>query len=337
MPRLRSIGLTVGKDVPEDGWQEAASFLLSLKLRSLSVKCPRCGRTALPLTRWVPGRSEKPFYAVHSDHGGPPEYYRLSKEETEQVRGKVELSRSDLKRLLAKAHGYVLFSGGVDSLCLLLFLLKTIPDARDKLTALHIDTTTGFPEVGRYVRRVCRKLELPLKVVCPSRDFFELAKTWGIPGFSARWCCKELKVKPVRDFLAKVLGPKIVLDGIRAEESYLRSTYLPVWYHPTFKCLSVSPILGWSDEKVRAYVDASGLPKSPVADLGCSSECWCGAYKKRKDFEALLQIHPEIFDKLVEVEKAQKGRYTFLYEKGEQVPLTALKSEACRNGRKPRS
>ncbi len=45
----------------------------------------------------------------------------------------------------------------------------------------------------------------------------------------------------------------------------------------------------------------------------------------RSDFELLQDIHPEIFDKLVKVEKAQKGKYTFLYEKGEQIPLTSLK------------
>jgi len=45
----------------------------------------------------------------------------------------------------------------------------------------------------------------------------------------------------------------------------------------------------------------------------------------RSDFELLLNIHPEIFDKLVEVEKAQKGKYTFLYEKGERIPLASLK------------
>jgi len=206
-----------------------------------------------------------------------------------------------------------------------LYLLEVAPRSREKLTAVHIDTTAGFPEVTRYVRRVCKKLGVTLKIVGPKRDYFELAKRWGIPGFQARWCCKELKVRPVRDFLAEVEGPKVVFDGIRAAESYLRSTYLPVWYHPDFRCLSVSPILHWSHDEVSQYVEASGLPKSPAAEFGCSAECWCGAYKKRKDFEQLLDVHPDIFDKLVEVEEAQRGRYTFLFEKGERVPLASLK------------
>ena len=76
------------------------------------------------------------------------------------------------------------------------------------------------------------------------------------------------------------------------------------------------------------YIKRSGLPENPTADLGCSGECWCGAYKCRADFEALLEIHPDIFDKLVEVEKAQRGKFTFVYEKGERVPLAAVKRQA---------
>ena len=142
-----------------------------------------------------------------------------------------------------------------------------------------------------------------------------------------------MKVKPVREFLAQAPEPKIVVDGIRAVESLQRSSYLPVWYHPAFHCLSVSPILAWSDRRVRSYVEASGLPKSPATDLGCSAECWCGAYKTRSDFEKLLEVHPEIFEKLVQVEEAQRGRFTFVYEAGLQIPLESLRPRKARTAK----
>jgi hypothetical protein len=41
-------------------------------------------------------------------------------------------------------------------------------------------------------------------------------------------------------------------------------------------------------------------------------------------------VHPEIFDRLVDVEKAQKGRYTFLYENGKRVPLKSLRPTPAR-------
>lgn len=67
------------------------------------------------------------------------------------------------------------------------------------------------------------------------------------------------------------------------------------------------------------------LPESPAVRLNTSAECWCGAYQGREDFEALLSMHPEIFDKLLAVEKAQRGKYTFLFENGQRIPLIQLK------------
>jgi len=67
------------------------------------------------------------------------------------------------------------------------------------------------------------------------------------------------------------------------------------------------------------------LPESPAVRLNISAECWCGAYQSRDDFETLLRLHPEIFDKLSDVEDAQNGKFTFLFERGQQVPLVQLK------------
>lgn len=184
------------------------------------------------------------------------------------------------------------------------------------------------------MQEVCEKLKVRRVVVRSKHDYFELAKKWGIPGHSARWCCKTLKVAPIRRYLAKIEGSKVVLDGIRAAESNIRATYVPIWYHPTFKCINASPLFTWSDSRVKRYIERKNLPRSPAAGLATSAECWCGAYKCRADFEALLDIHPDIFDKLIDVEKAQKGRYTFLYEGGERIPLTKLKKE--RAGHAPR-
>lgn len=308
-----------------DAYQASLRLLFGAKPTSLRIRCPRCGRHGLVITKWVKGRTVKPVYVLHGGNGHPVKECRLRKGNEESIRTEVDLSAQDLKKLLADAKTYVLFSGGGDSLCTLLYLREICGNNGHHLTALHVDTTAGFPEVTAYVRRICKRLGVPLQIVRPEREYFDLAKKWGIPGFKARWCCKELKVKPVRDFLAGVDGAKVVVDGIRAAESFQRSTYMPVWFHPTFRCFSVSPIIRWSDEDVRTYLKKTGLPQGPAKKLGCSAECWCGAYKKRPDFEKLLEIHPDIFDKLIEVERAQRGRYTFLYEDGERVPLETLK------------
>jgi len=305
--------------------------LTSARIKGLRIPCPKCGRPGTVGSRWIPGVTVKPLYVLHSRNGTVQSVCGLSGTLADEARQAARVSVNDLQRALQHTACYILFSGGMDSLCVLLYLRGIAEPLSAPLTALHIDTTAGFPEVTAYVRRICRRLNVRLRILRPKRDYFELAKRWGIPSFSARWCCEELKIKPVRDFLSRIPGPKVVFDGIRAAESAQRSKYLPIWYHPSFRCLSVSPIIGWSNEAVRSYVKASGIPRSPAADFGCSAECWCGAYKKRADFEKLLQVHPDIFDKLVEVERAQKGRFTFIYEDGQRIPL-----ETLRNGSRKR-
>jgi len=314
-----------GSDSCNQDFPQAVGTLLEMRLGSLTIRCPQCRRKGLAMTKWVAGRKTKPLFVFHGNGDHTISECQVPGEFADSLRGSLSLSIGDLRRLLRTMRAYVLFSGGADSLCTLLHLLEAADGQKARITVVHVDTTAGFPEVTRYVRRVCRKLRVALEVVRAKRDYFELAKRWGIPSFNARWCCNELKVKPVRDFLRSEPEPKMVVDGIRAAESNQRSTYLPVWYHPEFRCLSVSPLLDWSDEDVASRVEASGLPENPGKSLGCSAECWCGAYKTRRDFEQLLDVHPEIFEKLVEVEKAQNGRFTFIYEDGRQIRLQDIR------------
>jgi 3'-phosphoadenosine 5'-phosphosulfate sulfotransferase (PAPS reductase)/FAD synthetase len=293
----------------------------------LQVYCKQCRRKGTLISKWVPKTPVKPLYVCHTNGNGFFKACEIKDGEATRARGKISINRDDVLKLLRMGQAFVLFSGGKDSLCLLEYLRRLADYAKKEITALHVDTTAGFPEIEEYVEEVCDELNVRLITVRPKHDYFEIAKKWGIPGHRSRWCCETLKVAPIRRFLAEVEGPKLVFDGIRAAESNIRATYMPVWYHPAFKCISASPIFTWSDAKVEKYIERHNLPRSPMADLGTSAECWCGAYKCKADFEALLDIHPDIFDKLIDVEKAQRGKYTFLYESGERIPLTQLKKE----------
>jgi len=265
------------------------------------------------------------LYVLHTNGNGRLKACLVRPEDARAARGSVGITSVDVVRTLRLGRPFVLFSGGRDSLCTLEYMRRLGKRGGVEITALHADTTAGFPEVEQYVKHVCRNLAVPLVTLRPERDYFETAKKWGIPGVRSRWCCETLKVAPIRKYLSGIDGPKVIYDGIRAAESPIRATYMPVWFHPAFRSFSVSPIFYWSNAKVDGYIERSGLPQNPTIHLGCSGECWCGAYKSRADFEALLDVHPDIFDKLVGVEKAQRGKFTFLYENGRRVPLTSLR------------
>jgi 3'-phosphoadenosine 5'-phosphosulfate sulfotransferase (PAPS reductase)/FAD synthetase len=265
------------------------------------------------------------LYICHVDRRGCLDACLLNAEDASRVKKDLFIFREDVVKLVRLGRPFALFSGGKDSLCLVARMRKLAKAAGRDLTAVHAETSAGFPEVETYVGTVCAQLGVPLTVVRPRRDFFETAKRWGIPSPRSRWCCKTLKVAPMRRFLKTIEGPKVIFDGIRAAESTGRAKYAPVWYHPTFRCISVSPIFYWTDQQIDRYIRQENLPESPAVRLNTSAECWCGAYQGRRDFEALLSMHPEIFDKLLDVEKAQNGKYTFLFENGQRIPLVQLR------------
>jgi len=307
-------------------WRLAAASIASVKLPGLQIECPACETEGALFSKWRRGANEKPLHVIHGNGNGRFDSCHLTQEQAAEARPQARITARDVRKTLRMGKPFVLFSGGRDSLCTLEYMRRLCSGRNGtQLTAIHVDTTAGFPEVEEYVRKTCRALGVELVTVSPERSFFDLAKKWGIPGVRARWCCSTLKVTPIRRYLRQVKGPVVVYDGIRAAESSARAKYTPVWFHPSFRCISVSAIFNWSDAKIERYIDRHDLPRSPVGVLECSGECWCGAYKKRKDFEQLLAVHPEIFDRLVEVEKAQRGRYTFIYEDGKKVPLTRLR------------
>ena len=316
----------------DKAWRSAAEQVAAKNLRGLTTKCPVCGCTGLVFSKWIKGATQKPLYLCHPTRAGSLKTCELDKQQSKQVKDSVTIARDDIRKLLRMGRAFVLFSGGKDSLCLLEYMRRLAAGDGKEISAIHANTTAGFPEVETYVQCVCKKLGVALHTVRPERDFFETAKRWGIPGPRSRWCCETLKVAPIRRFLGGIEGPKIIFDGIRAAESTMRSTYTPVWYHPSFRCISVSPIFYWSDKKVAEYITKQGLPRSPAAELNMSAECWCGAYQGREDFESLLRIHPEIFDKLADVERAQKGEYTFIYHNGKRITLEEIRANAVENG-----
>lgn len=305
-------------------WKQIEEAFAGISLRGLKILCPQCKEIGLVTTRWIKGLALKPIYILHIKWRKVRKVCELNQEQSNDIRGKVSIFESDIKKLLESRKSFVLFSGGKDSIATLMYLRGIAKTVRGDLTAIYVDTTAGLPANTKYVRKVCKYLDVKLEIVRPKIDYFTLVKKWGIPGFKYRWCCRELKIKPIEEYLNKIKEHKVVFDGIRAAESYIRKQYIPIWYHPSFKCLSVSPIFYWTNEQVLSYINNNGIPKTFLHSLGTSTECWCGAYKTKSDFEKLYELDKEMFNKLIEVEKKNKSGYTFIYEDGQRIPLKEL-------------
>ena len=321
---MRKLKKSVKDNNNNHWWTSIEKVFAGIDLKGLKVVCPQCNETGLVTTRWIKGPALKPIYILHIKLRKVIKVCELTEEQSKDVRGKVSMVGNDIKNLLETKKSFILFSGGNDSIATLMYLKGIADKVKSDLTAIYVDTTAGIPANTRYVKKVCKYLNVNLKIVKPDIDYFTLAKEWGIPGFKYRWCCRELKIKPIEKYLNKIKESKVVFDGIRSAESNIRRQYIPIWYHPSFKCLSVSPIFYWSNEEVISYVNSNGIPKTYLHSLGTSTECWCGAYKTKSDFEKLYDLDKKIFFKLVEVEKENKSGYTFIYKNGQRIPLKEL-------------
>lgn len=239
---MHNLSVSIDSISKQRSWLDGAKLVLDMKLESLSQVCPECGRSGVPFPRWIKGPKEKPIYFLHRNAFGLGEACALRQEDMKQLRGKVKLGTKDIRKLLQSAEVFILFSGGSDSLSTLDYTNRIALKIGKRVSAIYVDTTVGFPEITSYVRNVCKKLHVKLQVLRPKADFYSLAKKWGIPNHNSRWCCRVLKIGPIAEFLSRQHRPVIVFDGIRAAESSIRAKYLPLWVHPSFKCLSVSPI-----------------------------------------------------------------------------------------------
>lgn len=301
------------------------NMLLSVEgLDSIKVVCPSCFKSGFLVSLWIKKVNPKPWYVGHKN-GNEISWCRLGPHERMRLRKQKFINKRIVKRFIQQMRSFVLFSGGQDSLCTLLYAKGIAEELGKEVTAIFVDTTVSLPEVTQYAKEVSRTVGVRLEIVRPKTDFFTLAKQKGIPRIKSRWCCELLKIRPIEEYLEKVHEPKIIFDGIRAEESRVRRDYLPLWHHPTFKCISISPIFYWTQRKVNAYLRRWDLPPSPSQSLGFSAECWCGAYAKRSDFEKLLELHPDIYAELEEVEKARNFSFIYDYGKGKRVFLSDLR------------
>lgn len=232
----------------------------------------------------------------------------------------------ELKPLVRMYEPYVLFSGGRDSLTALHITTQVAKAVQREVVAVHADTTIATPGNVDYVAGICERLDVRLKVVKPAEDYFTLVKKWGFPTVTRRWCCYHLKIEPIKRFILEMSNPKIIIDGIRKEESPKRRGFPKLGYHKHFKCLNCHPIFDWSTVHVRKYINSHNLKENPVYSLGLcrASECWCPVFKRLEQFKALRLHHPELFKRLIELESSLTTKGSMLFRSGKKVYLKDL-------------
>jgi cysteine desulfurase/selenocysteine lyase len=194
----------------------------------------------------------------------------------------------------------VSFSGGKDSTAILHIAQKA-----GVTQAFFIDTGIEFPETVEFVR------SRGVEVIQKAGDFWQAAEKAGPPGKDNRWCCKLLKLHPLKLYLAGV-GPCVTIQGNRWYESWNRADLDETSQNPANPLqLNISPIRNWRALEVFLYLWWQKAEINPLYEKGLERiGCYLCPAMLESEYEQLRIIHPEYakrWDTFLETWADKKG------------------------------
>lgn len=231
-------------------------------------------------------------------------------------------------------------SGGKDSAATSLYLTELGIEHR----RVFADTRWESRLTYEYLHGELERVLGPIEVVCSeSGGMPDLVRKKGMfPSRLARFCTQELKVRPIRDYLARLqdeTGRETVnVVGIRWGESKARAR-MPEWErNDYFRSDTWRPILAWSEADVIAIHQRHGLRPNPLYLRGASRVgCWPCIFSRKAEIRLIADADAARVDELrgleAEVQEQARKRYAARGETFESLgyspPTFFHKHDAC--------
>ena len=201
------------------------------------------------------------------------------------------LSVVDSLSLLANNFsGNVTFSTSFsfeDQLISHFILVNAIP-----IRLFTLDTGRMFAETYSVWNSTNARYNTHIKAFFPDQNLLEsFVQQRGPNSFyesieNRKACCHIRKVEPLQRALA---GNKVWITGLRAEHSINRKNLQPIEWDATNQIIKFHPLLHWTTNEVREYIDTNNIPYNPLHDRGFVS-IGCApctrAIKPEEDFRA---------------------------------------------------
>ncbi|WOF15568.1 aminotransferase class V-fold PLP-dependent enzyme [Methanoplanus sp. FWC-SCC4] len=177
----------------------------------------------------------------------------------------------------------VSFSGGKDS-TVVLHLAKKAGVTK----AFFIDTGLEFPETIDFVR------SKGVEIIEKGGDFWQAVERAGPPAKDNRWCCKLLKLHPLKVYLSEV-GSCVTIQGNRWYESWNRAGLEETNQNPANPLqLNISPIRSWRALEVYLYLWWQNLEINPLYEKGLERiGCYLCPAMLESEYEDLRMLHPD--------------------------------------------
>lgn len=160
------------------------------------------------------------------------------------------------------------------------------------ISVFTLDTGRLFPETYSVLNSTLERYKKPIQVFYPHTSSVEQLLTNKGP-FSfyesvdnRKECCFIRKVEPLKRALK---GHTIWITGIRADQSGNRSDMPMVEWDEANQIIKIHPLLHWSLQDVKNFIDQYNIPYNPLHDKGFVSigcQPCTRAIKDGEDFRA---------------------------------------------------
>jgi phosphoadenosine phosphosulfate reductase len=153
-------------------------------------------------------------------------------------------------------------------------LTHMIHEAGLHVALITLDTGRLFPETYSVWSRTLERYKLHIRSYAPDMQRLEdLVSAKGPNSFynsveNRKECCHIRKVEPLTRALA---GKAIWVTGLRAEQSENRSGLQVVEWDNARNILKYNPLLNWTWDQVREYVNTHNVPYNALHDKGFPS------------------------------------------------------------------
>ncbi|MCI4064011.1 MULTISPECIES: phosphoadenosine phosphosulfate reductase family protein [Micromonosporaceae] len=208
-------------------------------------------------------------------------------------------------------------SGGKDSSALAIYMRTKVP----QMEYFFCDTGAELPETYDYLNRLEAALGKQIVRLNATRDFDHWLQVYQgtLPSASMRWCTKNLKIKPLEEWLGD--SPAISYVAIRADEN--RLGYVST--KPNIKAVFPFREDGIDRDGVNRILEESGIGLPAYYEWRTRSGCYFCFFQRKHEWVGLADRHPELFERAVEYEDkvnyqatAMRGRQ-YTWSQGESL------------------
>lgn len=209
----------------------------------------------------------------------------------------------ELKEKLAGRRIIASISGGKDSAALSLYLTEQgIEHER-----VFMDTGWEHAWTYEYIQGPLTRALGPIKTISAAKQMEDLIVAKAMfPSRKIRFCTDELKVFPMRDYIAALqdAGDEVVnVVGIRREESASRSTAAEWEFNPVFDCDVWRPLVDWTEQQVIGIHAKHALKPNPLYLKGALRVgCWPCIFSNKSEIANISKIDPARIDRIRNLE-----------------------------------